>query len=886
MRKVLSGFVSVASIVAILVGGPTLLMLVGRLDLLVTIDWRHVLVVPDDGSIVLLLLTIVGWVAWVLVAASLLGELIAVLTSGRVRLSVPGTRWFKPAAVALVAANVGLLVAAAQTAGPSHTATPSGGETSLPPAPPPPSASQTPAATPSASSAELPSHIVRPGDDLWTLATRYLGAGERWRDIVAVNDTQLLDPTADLPVDMVLHLPSDAVLLAPPGVEAPDAAAPAVADVVVVKGDSLWRIAQRELGDGLRWVELFEANRDRVVDPDVIEVGWQLRLPALPAATATTGPVIEASSGPVDASLDRVDQDQAATPGADVTELKQAGLAVAAPDLFSVDAELGKMLGTMGGGLAVGFGGALAWRRRKQLALRPLGRRILLPFGDAAEFEAALAKRATDETVHLSAASSVVVGWDEANEPVQVDLSAAGLTVFAGPPGDVVCALAALVVELASTGASEVITVGSGLEWLGALDQPAVESLKATANPVVDIERAVRVREGEASDLRLAPAPNDTFAQAGHSVVFVSEDALELGPELLDRMRSAGVSAVTGGAADAAPQVVQLTGSGTASVLPDGPTFQLQRIHPDAQRSLEELTEVTGSETTTPAPWWEGDAAAAIPLVAGAAETFRYEDSKLAQLQQERHPTLFLLGTVSLQNAHGRRPPRAEKQCEEYCAWIMTHPGGNSIAMTRALLVAETTRRSNMSRLRTWLGADEEGEMYLPEAYGGRIWLHPGVTSDWEFFQTLISAGVNRTSEENLRSALELVRGAPLADAAPGQWYWSEELRCDMASAIRDTGVVLGERLLEAGDIDGARWAAARALQAAPGDELLLLLRIKTENRAGNHPAVERLVMQVTRQARALGVDLSESTVHLLQEVMATPARARAPRRGTVRGAT
>jgi hypothetical protein len=195
--------------------------------------------------------------------------------------------------------------------------------------------------------------------------------------------------------------------------------------------------------------------------------------------------------------------------------------------------------------------------------------------------------------------------------------------------------------------------------------------------------------------------------------------------------------------------------------------------------------------------------------------------------------------------------------------------------MVTALAVAEGTRRSNMSRLRSWLGESPDREPYLPDAYTGRISLHPSVSSDWQRLQILTAAGVDRASTDSLRAALDLVRGAPLADAAPGQWHWAEELRTDMISCVRDIGVELSERALLAGDLELARRAAARALVAAPGDELLLAVRIRTEHLAGNVAETERLTLQLAAQARALGVDLDPETVTLLQEVMEGRVRAR-----------
>ena len=48
---------------------------------------------------------------------------------------------------------------------------------------------------------------------------------------------------------------------------------------VVVKGDSLSKIAQRFYGDSDDWRRIFEANRDQIKDPDLIHPGQELRIP-------------------------------------------------------------------------------------------------------------------------------------------------------------------------------------------------------------------------------------------------------------------------------------------------------------------------------------------------------------------------------------------------------------------------------------------------------------------------------------------------------------------------------------------------------------------------------------------------------------------------------
>lgn len=73
--------------------------------------------------------------------------------------------------------------------------------------------------------------------------------------------------------------------------------APTVAPVVVtvVPGDSAWSLADVHLGDGMRWRDLWEANRHIVQpdgrtwsDPQLIRAGWRLELPSSPERPASS----------------------------------------------------------------------------------------------------------------------------------------------------------------------------------------------------------------------------------------------------------------------------------------------------------------------------------------------------------------------------------------------------------------------------------------------------------------------------------------------------------------------------------------------------------------------------------------------------------------------
>jgi len=128
-------------------------------------------------------------------------------------------------------------------------------------------------------------HEVRSGDNFWILADEYLGSGE-YVDLIR-RANPMVDPNR-LRVGQTLYIPSRV----PRQADAADASGrstpagatanlPAEADTVRVReNDSLWRIAAREYGDGAQWRRIYEANRSRMDNPDDLDVGQVLILPA------------------------------------------------------------------------------------------------------------------------------------------------------------------------------------------------------------------------------------------------------------------------------------------------------------------------------------------------------------------------------------------------------------------------------------------------------------------------------------------------------------------------------------------------------------------------------------------------------------------------------
>ena len=51
----------------------------------------------------------------------------------------------------------------------------------------------------------------------------------------------------------------------------------------VTAGDSLSKIAKKKYGDANLWRRIYEANTDVIKNPDLIQIGWKLKIPAKPA---------------------------------------------------------------------------------------------------------------------------------------------------------------------------------------------------------------------------------------------------------------------------------------------------------------------------------------------------------------------------------------------------------------------------------------------------------------------------------------------------------------------------------------------------------------------------------------------------------------------------
>lgn len=845
---------------AVIGGGAWALSRFGRLDALASLSWARLWTTADDGGIVLGVITVIGWIAWALATASLVSELLAAISQQRWRLRFPGLSLFAPASSVLATAIVGLVVGQVVTPAPAF-ATPS---TERAPEPAQIAGDPLTADDERASSkpTEVGSHLVRPGDDLWTLAQHYYQDGSRWREIAAANENVLLESTDQLEPGTLLAIPQPSS---------------AVNGVVVRSGDTLSDLAAEHLGDADRWPEIAEANAGRLDDPNAIDVGWVLAMPGSdrPASSAPADDAKPVSAFGGEQAV-RISPEELATcpvsAEPSITETQPA----------STVAWMAALPSFFGATLAAGLGGAYLLRRRRQSAARPLGRR--LPPLPATVRPASGALTAAFEAAPLPAERAPVTRvplGEGANGPIQCDLEQNAVTWLGAADGDDVAVATAIVLALVSNAQEAAITVvvaGPEFGWLTSMDDPCLVVLEGVDDALRLLDEVVAARaESRPQDLTLAQLRADPALEEAWAPFVLVTSSPPSRPLPTD-LGQLGASMVICRGTDAAvlPAPTIAIGPRTAEYLSTGEVFEPHLVSAPARRVLAEIFGTANLNEYPSAPWWDETPDAQLPTVLRvAAWPGSVEELPVASTIEAEHPTLKLLGPVELIGARGQLPSRAIKQCEEYCAWLLENPGGSAGTMTRALMVAEPTRRSNMSRLRSWLGSDANGAAYLPDAYTGRIMLHPGVSSDWEQVQLRLSGGVNRVGDAALVEALGMVRGAPMADAAPGQWHWAEQLRADICGTIRDCAVVLGRRAVAVGNVELAQWAVDRAQAAAPDDELLLGVQIQIAHASGDRAQVDRLVLQLTRRARMQGIDLADETVTLLQEVVEGRARLR-----------
>lgn len=227
IRRRLLGLLALLAIIGIIIGLPTVLLAVGANPFAGGVPTfeavKTALTSPDDGTLAVALIKVVAWASWAFLTLSILLEVLSRVRGVRAP-RLPGLRLPQNAARGLVGTAMMLFVAI-----------PGAGVANAAPATPVAATSSVTATANPAPATPAPSQAVT------TPST----------------STHQESPT------------------------------PATVKHTVKQGETLWSIAADKLGDGHRYKEIAELNRDIVgSQPGFIKAGWILDLPAPPSTEA------------------------------------------------------------------------------------------------------------------------------------------------------------------------------------------------------------------------------------------------------------------------------------------------------------------------------------------------------------------------------------------------------------------------------------------------------------------------------------------------------------------------------------------------------------------------------------------------------------------------
>lgn len=124
------------------------------------------------------------------------------------------------------------------------------------------------------------SYVVKSGDTLWDISVKTYGSGYDYSRISREN--KLVNPDK-LVIGQKLVLPAKSVqgkIASGVSIDHGDSTVTAGA-YKIVKGDSLWKIAEQQLGDPYRWTEIYQLNKATIGNnPDLIYPDVALKMPA------------------------------------------------------------------------------------------------------------------------------------------------------------------------------------------------------------------------------------------------------------------------------------------------------------------------------------------------------------------------------------------------------------------------------------------------------------------------------------------------------------------------------------------------------------------------------------------------------------------------------
>ncbi|MEW6473878.1 MAG: hypothetical protein AB1679_16625 [Actinomycetota bacterium] len=868
----------------------------------------------DDGFLVKAL-AVICWLAWAQFVACIAAELVG-WRHGRAPRAVPFASALQPLVAQLVVTAALLVHVTPRSLSPAPVlvATAPIVHVHEPNPSPVPEATGPVVAALETSTAPTPSYVVKPRDDLWTLAERHLGDGRRWRELFDLNRERpqthggaLRHPNLVRP-GWTLRFPADAVGLSPatPSPGGVDAAVmPATA------APTAERAAAPQTGA--------EAPpSDRCPDPAPGGTPATIAAPDTPPAGQPTDPrgVAEAASPQPAAGT------QHETPGA-----TKEPTGSRAP------------VGVLGASLmAAGLVVTLDRMRRAQQRRRPRHRAVRMPSADAVPTEVAVRRAATtspagrldlalrafagcaarrqgddppsvsavqvgpegieillNQAIHaepgpftVSAGGQVwtlpsgvadsdldehagdigaplpalVSVGQHGDSAVLIDLESTACTAFIGDEDAARAAFRALALEVATSlwaDTLDVVLVADNTEPYQTLERIRLASTLTEILPDIEASAAALsdALAGVSAPTTVAARLGATAADGWIPTVVLCEDPAA-DPDALPQLLALAGSGARGLAVVVLGDVVEAGRTlryhdGLVDVTPPGVRLTVTGPTPKQIGDIEEILTVAADRNgADPAPN-DTDPMGYVQRSDAVVVNAPFVEPDFDILVR-------LLGPVEIE---GAKQPIDRRKAVELVVYLATHPKGlNDERLKTALWPDDRAPQSSfnttVTRARSRLGTAGDGSHHLPHvvATGGIYRVGSRVTTDVVLLERHLVAARAAAPEAALRilrSGLELVRGAPLAGARQGyEWAYAEGLIARIETLVGEAAHHLAQLALEAHDPDLAQWAARQGLLASPGDEVLFRDRMLACDLAGNPAGVEAVMDELVAAAEAL----------------------------------
>lgn len=706
--------------------------------------------------------------------------------------------------------------------------------------------------------------------------------------------------------------------------------------------DSLWRLAEKHLGDGMRWRELYEINRGvlqmdgRVLaDPDIIRPGWVLSLPPdavnLDPPPVSSGGEVHGAPAPEDpvpmpqGLVSEPAPPAAPIDGSSIHRHDRSDESATANGDEDADASLQPLAGGL---LAVGIVGTLGRLRRVQQRRRRPGRAIPMPAGDAADAERQLRRTAvaaapnrldlalravatlTKDVERLPIVDAVSVTQDNIEilfgeefrieDPGPFEVNAGGrawtlradvpdldlerLATSSAAPLPALCAIGGIddreiLLDLESPptttirggepAASELLwTIGAGLAtstWTDDLrvivlgDVPdglvlldRVEVIVSLASVLDELESAGsalyrELREAGHSSPVAARAHGDTWTPTIVLLGSPDPDTQRL-LEVAHRSSGVAVIALNPGFGDFDRDL--LVDGSTLRVEPPGLDVVSVTKHLPSPQLISDLIEVAVVEEPGPS-LNEPPCEEAAAVDGGSVKPVQVRGTRVA----EPEVTVRVMGAIEIV---GSETPFSRRRAEEVVVYLALHPSGADEGRLRTALWPDElpqpgTFNQAVSRARSALGRNNEGELHLPHlASGGLYRVSSTVKSDVDLLKSSFDLARESPTEGSVRQvaeALQLVRGLPFEGTRGYEWAYVEGIVAHIEATVSDAAHFVADWAIANDQANLALEVTTKGLLASPGNEVLYRDRMLAHDVAGNPAGVESTMAELCRFA-------------------------------------